>query len=265
MRFIYCITYILCSATASICQPISKLSEATGRFNNYKFIIEAPLYHCDILGNTGDSLTLAVAEPGAVFTIVGKTENDSLIIRFWIWKDKPLLNNELCFADSLCIRRKYFLLAENDLNDKAVLRYNTKSSFTAGTVLIPVKIRLQKFDFSKDFTVGSTAGVKCRLSPFLKNYINFLFGVGISSVTLDYRSTNGSIEEPFEVPALTPSLGCVFDFNNTTQAGIFLGSDYISNNEEYNFIYHGKLWLSIGMGFTILSQQSEVSETERKQ
>lgn len=264
MRCLYISGLVLSSIVNCFCQNINKLSEATGKFANYKFIIEAPLFSCDILGNTGDSAILAVAEPGAVFTIVGQTDNDSLIIRFWVWKDKPILNNELCFADSLCMKRKYFLLAASDLDKKAVLRYNTRLSFTAGTVLIPVKIRLQKFDFSKDFTVGSTAGIKCRLSPFLKNYINFLLGVGISSVTLDYRSTNGIIEDTFDVPALTPSLGCVFDFNNT-QAGIFLGSDYITNNEEYNFIYHGKLWLSFGMGFTILSQQSEVAEAERKQ
>ncbi|MEO8148887.1 MAG: hypothetical protein ABI723_14675 [Bacteroidia bacterium] len=233
---------------------------------NYKLIIEAPVYECNILGSTAEDVLLQVAEPGSVFTLVGNKDDDTVIIRFWLWKENTTLNYALCYADSLCVTRKYFLMSHEDLKCKTIPRYNRNCSFTAGTVLIPVKMRLQHFDFSKDFTLGPTAGAKFRLSHYMHNYMNILAGLGITSVTLDKRSPKGVVEESIEVPALSPSLGCVLEFNRTTQVGLFCGCDYISDNETQNFIYHGKLWLSFGLGFTILSQESNSSvNEERKQ
>jgi hypothetical protein len=261
-RFISYITLPVFSCCCAICQSPDNLLTVSEKIYNYKFVIEAPVYACSIIGIVAGDAILQVAEPGAVFTVIGSKGADSVIIRFWIWKENPEKNSELCYADSLCTKRKYFLLALADMKEKTVPRYNRKASFTAGTVLIPVKMRLQKFDFSKDFTIGTTAGVKFRLSNYVRNYINVLAGLGITSVTLDKRSTNGKIKQRTEVPAVSPSLGFVMEFNNTAQAGIFCGCDYISDNENKNLIYHGKLWLSFGLGFTILSQESNISLVE---
>jgi hypothetical protein len=243
----------------SFCQP-DDYSTITSKVYNYKLVIEAPLYPCDIVGNVNDSAALQVAEPGSIFTVVSAKNLDTVIIRFWKWKENKVLNFALCYADSLCSTRKYFLLSALDLKNKTMVRYDTKACFTAGTALVPVKLRMQQFDFSKDLTLGPVAGVKFRLSHYASNYVSVLAGMGITSVTLDERSTDGRVEESMEVPALTPSLGVVFEFPNATQVGIFCGWDHIADNENLNLVYYGKLWMSFGLGFSIISKGDNVSE-----
>ncbi len=255
---------ILFSNIFSFCQSSEQYHSNDGKINNYKFIIETPLYSCDILGNVCDTAPIQVAEPGAVYTIIGTTKTDSLIIRFWKWKENPAINFTLCYADSLGIKRKYFLVPYSVIKEKSIPRYDRKACFTAGTVLIPIKLRLKKFDFSKDITLGPVAGVKFRLSNFEQNFFSILAGLGITSITLDSRSTDGKVEEAIEVPALTPSLGFVFDFFNSTQAGLFVGWDFISNNENLHLIYYGKLWISFGLGFSILTKGGNTSTTEEE-
>jgi len=191
---------------------------------DYKLVVEVPLYECTITGVVSDS-TLMVAEPGSLFTVVNKTSDDCLIIRFWEWKENKVLNFRLCFSDSLCSKRKYFLVPDKAIAECSVERFNRNPGFAAGTVLIPFKLRLQKFDFSKDITLGPAAGMRFRLSHFNPNYVNVLAGMGITSVTIDSHSTNGGTEESTEAPALTPSIGFVFELNNILQAGMFCGWD----------------------------------------
>ena len=254
---------LLCSACA-MCQTSAQSGNPDEKVFNYKLLIEATLYECDILGIVKDSAAVQVAEPGSIFTVIGKKNDEYIIIRFWKWKQNQSLNYSLCYADSLCLKRKYFLLAAEALYVNAIPRYETSPSFTAGTALVPVKLRLQRFDFSKDITLGPVAGVKFRLSHYTRNYVSILAGLGITSVTLDKQSTDGKIEEPSDVPALTPSLGFVFEFFNTTQAGIFCGWYHVSNNEDLNLIYFGKLWVSFGLGFTIISKGSNDPEMEER-
>ena len=231
---------------------------------DYKLLVEAPIYECTIMGVVSDS-TLMVAEPGSVFTVINKTSDDYLIIRFWEWKENKALNYRLCFADSLCSKRKYFLVANRDICDRVMQRYKRNPGFTAGTVLVPFKLRLQKFDFSKDFTLGPAAGMRFRLSNYCPNYVSVVAGMGITSVTLDLHSTVGQTEESSEVPALTPYIGFVFELNNVMQAGMFCGWDYVAHNDDIHFIYHGKTWVSFGLGYSLISLEEDKSViAERK-
>ncbi len=225
------------------------------RIMHYCIVLEIPVYPCDILGNQGNDTNIIIAMPGAIFTVIGRTGNDSLIVRFRRWKNNALMNALWCFADSAGLQNKYFLMSAGMLRN-AIPRYDKKVSFTAGNILIPIKMRIKKFDFSKDFTLGPVAGIKMRLSHYSRNCINFLVGLGVTSVTINKRSTDGYIEDDTDVPALSPSIGAVFDFFSQTQAGLFVGWDFISNNENVHFIYHGKTWISFGLGFSILTRES---------
>lgn len=252
---------MLCQLCATA-QTYNDNAPLNTRIYNYKLVIEAPLYQCNILGACADSVELQVAEPGSVFTIVGVSDSGKVIVRFWKWKENSALNSALCYADSIGLTRKYFLLSEEDLANKTIPRYDIKPSFTAGTVLIPVKMRLQKFDFSKDLTLGPVAGINFRLSHYKPNFVSVLGGLGITSVTIDEKTTLGAVEEPMDIPALTPSVGFVFEFQNSTQAGIFAGWDFIADNDVMNFIYFGKPWVSFGLGFSILTKGCYDSETD---
>jgi len=219
---------------------------------DYRLKAEIPIYPCHFTGAVDDT-DLMVAEPASLFTVVNAAGEDSVIIRFWQWKENDVLNYRLCFADSLCSQRKYFVVARQDLSGRVSERFSRNPGFTAGTVLIPIKLRLQQFDFSKDITLGPAAGIRFRLSHFSPDYCNIIAGLGITSVTLDENSTDGYVEETTEVPALTPSLGFVFELNNAVQAGFFCGWDYVAHNENIHFVYHGKPWISIGFGYSLIT------------
>jgi hypothetical protein len=228
---------------------------------DYKMRVEVPMYKCNIRGHVSDSVVV-VAEPGALFTIVNITETDSLIIRFWEWKENALLNARLCYEDSLSNVRQYFLVSRRDVSTRVVERFSRNPGFTAGTVLVPFKLRLQKFDFSNDITLGPTAGVRFRLSHYMPHYVSVVSGIGITSVTVDAYELDGIVTEAMEVPALTPFLGFVFELNHVLQAGMFCGWDHVANNESLHFRYHGKTWISFGLGYSLISFNEEKSFPE---
>jgi hypothetical protein len=236
-----------------------------GKICNYRVIIESPVFTCNILGEIVDSLP-QVALPGALFTVIDQLDEEHVIIRFWAWKENTSLNKMLCYADSLGIKRKYFLMSVKNLERKSMARFDKGISFAAGTVLVPFKLRLQHSDFSKDFTLGPSVGIRFRLSHYMKNFVNVMGGMGITSVTISNYSVDGEEREDIEVPALTPSLGFVFEFSNATQAGVFIGWDFVSGNQKVHFAYHSKPWISFGLGYTLLSQDDKsLPDEERKQ
>ncbi len=159
---------------------------------------------------------------------------------------------------------KYFLIQRYDLDSNCIKVYNSgwrSTVFTIGLVTMPLKLRLgTRFDFQGNLSLGSTAGIKIRLSKYNSNYINLLLGTSISTITLDSFSTKGKlIGQPLtNIAVFSPSLGVVFEFGKA-QAGIFYGWDILNKSTEskYEWIYNKKPWLSIGFGFSILNIDSK--------
>ena len=96
-------------------------------------------------------------------------------------------------------------------------------------MITPIKLRFGPFDFSKDFTVGSTFGVRYTKSDFASVSFSGLLGIGVSGVTLDSFSTNGKVRNSQETLAFTPSLGVMLEFGNA-QVGVFTGIDMLSGS-----------------------------------
>lgn len=239
-------------------RPNQQFSQQALTFH-YKLLTEAPIFPCDI---TGRILSRQVYEApaDAVFTLIAEDPDaDSVVIRFWEWEktsiDKQLEYN---YTDSSKADLRYFLLSKIYFNSPRVIpRYTMKASFTAGTVVIPVKIRSRPFDFSTDVTLGPTAGVRWGISPYTNtNFFSAMMGFGVTHVTLDSLSTHGVIDQTADRPALTISLGGVFEFSNA-QVGVFMGWDRISRNEEQRWVYQGKPWISIGLGYAIISRNGD--------
>ena len=104
-------------------------------------------------------------------------------------------------------------------------------------MITPIKLRFGPFDFSKDFTVGSTFGVRYTKSDFASVSFSGLLGIGVSGVTLDSFSTNGKVRNSQETLAFTPSLGVMLEFGNA-QVGVFTGIDMLSgSNPKLQFGY----------------------------
>ena len=230
---------------------------------------------------------------GSKFILVRplNTTNDTVIIRYLVWSRKkdsglrkyyndPILKNEPVRKsewdsiarwgnDSEKISStndygnridKYFMIQRYDLDSNCVKVYNSgiKSVvFTVGLVTMPLKLRLgSSFDFQGNLSLGSTAGIKVRLSKYRPNYINFLLGTSISTISLDSFNTKGKvIGQPLtNIAVFSPSLGVVFEFGKA-QAGVFYGWDILNKatQSKYEWIYNKKPWLSVGFGFSIFN------------
>lgn len=222
--------------------------------DDYLFTIETPMYVCDLLGNKLSN-EVYISPKFSKFTKIRKAGADSIVISFWQYQTDSVKYNKFNIDTTNPNEQRFFLISAEDFNNNSQEYYHRKPTFTAGTVIIPIKIRFNQFDFSKDVTLGTTVGVRQRMSPYSNNFANLLLGFGVSSVSLDSISTRGTVMQPTDRSALTASLGFVLEFN-TVQVGIFTGLDYISNNEQTNWVYQGKPWLSIGFGYSILSRQS---------
>jgi hypothetical protein len=161
-------------------------------------------------------------------------------------------------------QRKYFLMSKTAFEKNCTPVYSRKLSksakFTSSAITLPVKLRLKDFDFDKNFSLGISGGIKNRISKYSPNYINALIALNISTSDLDSFSTKGKVAgQPIKnVATFSPALGIVFEFGKA-QIGIFSGVDLMSkaNRNKFDWIYHGKPWISLGFGISILGKEGD--------
>lgn len=249
---------------ACLIHPLFAQTENLVGFH-YKVQVETPIYECDLTGKR-ISDDLYEAPRNSSFTYIGLNATaDSVIIRFWLWKDDDAKIMKYNFTDDTKTQKAYFLMSKTDFSTKAIRRYGVKSAFTVGTAALPFKIRSNPFLFTNDVAIGTVVGVKRRLSPYTdSNFFNVLTGFGISSVSLDSISTQGNITSTSAVTnpaALTVSLGAVFEFSQV-QVGVFAGLDYINNNKSINWDYQGSPWISIGLGYSLFTKSNKNATTD---
>lgn len=175
---------------------------------------------------------------------------------------------------------KYFRINKDDVSYRSLsfvpIKGRNGVSFTAGTVLIPVKIRNSKdlnkdekgFEFSKDVALGPFVGVKKRISKYKPHFINTGLSVGISSVSITSNNSNPTRTPTVQdLAAFTWSIGTVFEFENV-QVGLFAGKDRINNNfntanqEGYNWAYQNKWWWSVGFGYALINRPKKINNNQ---
>jgi len=230
---------------------------------HYKTIVETGIYPCNINGGNKED-TLYEAPKGAMFTHIGNIAG-YVVIRFWDWKSNSDKVKKFNFTNAEKTQRAYFLMTTADFLSKTKRRYSTKPIFTIGTAAVPFKLRSNPFQFSSDVTLGTVAGVKVRMNPYTdENFYNFLLGFGLSNVNLDSISTNGTITQNSIVQntaSFTLSAGSVVEFSKV-QVGIFIGWDLINNSDKIQWSYHGKPWISIGLGYSLFTKPSSPTLSE---
>lgn len=138
--------------------------------------------------------------------------------------------------------------------------------FTLGILSLPVKVRLQnKVTFDTHFNIGATVGV--RLTNPLNPYA-FYFQGGLNLGTTQLTSSNSNInidsEESEDITAGVGSFifGGMLQYKKI-QAGIYLGVDFISNQKQYDWDYHGEPWLSLGIGVDVFQPKNVTIESQK--
>ena len=222
-----------------------------------------------------DSPKQILAEAKLKFTVLKIDKDGNYIIQFWNWSNSTDRSNlekmALYIYNDINKKKngiisndinnlKFFKITSEDFKSNSIPYYNAglnKGSFdwSSGLILLPVKTRnLPSFTYSKDLSLGLSGGGKMRISHRNPTYLNLLINVGLSSVTIDSLSSNGKLAQPSDLAAFTTSIGVVLE-NHSFQFGIFYGVDKLSANDFRNttWIYNKKPWLSLGLGYQILS------------
>jgi hypothetical protein len=234
--------------------PFEAQNSVANFYKKYEFLLECPMFRCDIEGKKLDTNRL-IAPIGSKFLLI-EIKKDLCIIRFLL-PSKKNRKRRLYLKDDDIEQYKYFLITKAQLDFKAMPANTQRYAFTLGSVITPLKLRIDPFDFSKDFTMGTTFGIRYTKSDYAPVSFSALLGMGVSSVSLDSFSTSGKIRNRQEALAFTPSMGVMIEFGNA-QVGIFTGIDMLSSNNSNfdSYIYKNKPWISIGLGYSIFSASS---------
>jgi len=244
--------FTVCIHTESNSQIIEKFND----LGEYIILADCPVYSCDITGKIKNNC-VEIAHNQSVFCVIKKKNSDSLVVKHIKFSNRKNMKPNKRLLNLVDTVSTYLLVSFYDFERIAIPYYfrNSKPLFTCGTVLLPIKMRFKEFDFSKDFTLGPVFGLRWRISKLRQNHINLLAGIGVTSFSLDSLSTEGGVSNVSERAGITPSIGVVFSFDNIMQVGLFVGKDYVSQKEDISWKYQGKTWLSVGIGFTMLTNQ----------
>lgn len=247
----YLFYFIGCSFPSSMMGQTNTNQNSQILYKKYEFLLECPMYRCDIEGVRLDKERIT-AQIGSKFLLI-EVKKDTCIIRFLI-NSKKNKKKRLDFSDDDIEFYKYFKITKAQLDYKSIPANTQQFAFTLGSVLTPLKLRFTPFDFSKDFTIGSTFGIKYTKSDLASVSFSGLVGLGVSSVSLDSFSTRGKTKSRQETLAFTPSLGVMLEFGNA-QIGLFTGIDMLSSTNPLfeNYIYLNKPWISLGFGYSIFT------------
>lgn len=176
------------------------------------------------------------------------------------------LTEEAINSRNYGIHQAYFRVGVSILDELAVKESTVGGSLAAGVINFPFKYRIQKgnADFSGAFNFGAGIGYTFPHLSWRSFSHSIISGYSISNIVLDSSNSNKNqdkLASTNNFAAFSFSLGYLVQYQKV-QAGIFLGWDRLSkiNQNEFDWQYQGKPWISIGFGLAIFSGQKEKSD-----
>jgi len=129
---------------------------------------------------------------------------------------------------------------------------------TGGQLTIPFKIRPKAengtFRLTTDVTLGAFIGLTKKLSENKEHYLTIPITAGLTFVNINDNNTSMEFAAAAAdggtdvVPGLSWSSGILLQLDQYN-LGLIFGKDYASEVGN-QWIYHGKLWWSFGLGFS---------------
>lgn len=239
-------------------------------------VVEQALFPCAGDGTIATGAKTITVPAGSKFSIVGAKDDDH-VIRFWRWSQsssqqalskRPFAeltpeeraelarNKNFQFRIDPTTREDIFFRipkASMGLYTEPVV---SKFSPTAGAAVLPFKLRPQYGEFTKDLALSGLVGAS--FHPYRRevNSVKGLFGIGISSISLDSANTDGKVLQSSDRAAITISTGLVFEWEKV-QLGLFLGWDHLNKSDRKLWVYQGAHWLALGIGVSIFSDEKD--------
>ncbi|MES2648176.1 MAG: hypothetical protein V4717_14970 [Bacteroidota bacterium] len=267
-------------------------AEETDRIGLYFWKHARTMKSCHINGDLDDGSQ--ASEPGQKFQVI-EIIKDSAIIKildytkkkddktlelspkFFVYNykaDRTVYTNsatENRMARAYGANQLYFKIPVIDLDKYAVREEIIKASLAAGIINFPFKYRPQKDnkDFTGSFNFGAGVGYTFSHKSWRTFTHSVLSGYSISNIVLDAASVTKNaekLESTNNFTAFSFSLGYMVQYDKV-QAGIFLGWDNISKitHNEFNWVYQGKPWISVGFGLAIFSGEKVKAGTDIEQ
>ena len=232
----------------------------------YRFKVSVPVFRCNFEGRPEGRGLIEHTPVNAQFVYIRDLipspdtgpAKSVVVLQFLDWVDDTLTFrtwNALDASKGTEQPGRKTYCVEKTIFDRTTERTHAwgRSSWdlAAGVLLLPIKIRLGDFDFSKDVTIGTVVGPRWRLSPTRSLFFSVLGGAGIAAVTLDSASTGGIVRQSTDRAAVTLAAGAMLEMNSF-QIGLLFGNDRISEPNRKDWIHHGKPWISLGLGYSLL-------------
>lgn len=257
-------------ATIVLASNLHAQAAATEKLPTYRFNAAVPVYECDFQGEpaSGDRTETLDAPVNAQFFYIREVpvEDDGaepdgsvVVLQFLNWVRDPVKRaafNEsrergVAGRKTFCVDKTIFDLTTERTYDKGWSSWD----LAAGVMLLPIKMRPggdgRGFAFSRDVTIGTVAGPRWRLSATRDLFMSLVGGAGIAAVSLDSASTAGKVKETTDRAAVALALGTMVEVNRF-QIGLLFGWDRISDPNQNDWIYQGKRWISLGLGYSLL-------------
>ena len=122
---------------------------------------------------------------------------------------------------------------------------------TLGVLTLPYKARMSSdnLSFDTEFSLNTTLNLRFYNSPDNTFSYNVLFGSGIGNVGLNTSNASGlDQDEAIDAATLSFLTGLMYEYNKI-QVGLYIGKDFINNQDIYQWEGNGNTWFGIGIGY----------------
>lgn len=236
----------------------------------FNYITKQPIviYPYDLTTNIADNASPRIANPNLKFNQIGESKTDSVLGEIYVIQILPInKSTDALVGHPTKINSndndQFFCIKAPDYKAPMIVkRYRTwlaNYKANTGVLVIPMKMRGTRagvpFDFTTDFTLGSSFGFSFRTSHYKPNYLSIVASFGVTSVGVDSTTTRGYLTGPkTNLGAITPGVGLIMEVSNF-QIGAVVGWDIVGGVTGQNWIYNGQTWFSFGIGYQFLKKE----------
>jgi len=173
-----------------------------------------------------------------------------------------ILSSEKVNSRDYGLKQKYFIVSKKDIEKHS--SYRIAHSLNLAVMTFPFKARFnnQKLeDFTGSVNFGTAIGYKLNHRNDNPWNLSILGGFSISNINLDSVSVSNNhnlLSVTNDFTALSLSFGLMVQYNRI-QIGVFTGVDHLKriNQSTFDWDYNGKPWYSIGIGYSIFTNEKE--------
>lgn len=277
--FQFIILFQILTCHSSYSQNSYRDADGTRVFNSYRVTKNCVAYPVSLnKPSIVDSDNYIIIVKDETVRLNEKLENGDFIIEYnkRVKTEDIRLMSQKFDGDTL-----YYLVKRKDFESKFIKLYSNSLNYpfslfplkfgrywfngttlNVGILALPFKLRprssINDFDFNGGLSLGTTLGIRHRVSRTEPYYLNIIGYTGLSSVplnnknTLSLAGTNTTRNEA----SFTYAVGIIYEMNNV-QVGFILGRDLIANQSEVQWRDYNRNWLSIGLGTYLFNRRKD--------